>query len=144
MSEHPVMLYDGVCRFCNGALQTVIRHDPEGIVHFAPLQSQYAQQLIQSHPELKGVDSLMLVEEDGRIYVRSEAALGIAKHIGGWWRLLLVFRILPRSLRDWLYDGFARRRYRLFGKHDECLMPTAEIRSRFVDVPQQQRTGNQR
>lgn len=128
------MFFDGVCKFCNGAVQIVLKNDPRGVVHFAPLQSDYGRQFVADHPELAGIDSVIFIEEDGRISVRSDAILRIARRTGGWWRILLVGRLLPRGIRDWLYDAFAKRRYRLFGKHDACLMPSPETRSRFVDV----------
>ena len=130
------MLFDGVCNFCSGAVQMVIRNDPAGVIHFAPLQSGYSRALLAAHPELAGIDSIIFVEEDGRVSVRSDAVLRIASRTGGWWRVLLVARLLPRAVRDWFYDGFANRRYQLFGKRDSCMMPTPEVRSRFVDLVQ--------
>ena len=133
-AEHPVLFFDGVCKFCNGAVQAVLKHDSRGVVRFAPLQSESGRRLFADHPELAGIDSVIFVEEDGRVSARSEAALRVALRVGGWWRILLVGRLLPRAFRDWLYDAFAKRRYRLFGKHDACMIPSPEARSRFVDV----------
>lgn len=133
----PVLLYDGVCGFCNWGVQLALRHDRRRRLRFASLQSDYGRAALARHPELGGIDSVVLLEGSGETesaYARSEAALRVAKYLGGAWRLFLVFRLVPRPLRDLLYDLFARHRYRLFGKHDACLLPSPEVRSRFIDV----------
>jgi len=137
-SGGPVLLYDGVCGFCNHAVQLVLKHDRRGAMRFAAIQSDYARGVIERHPELRGLDTVVLVEGAGgrgeRVYVRSAAALGVARYLGGFWRLFLAARLLPASLRDFLYDQFARRRYRWFGKYDACMLPPPEARSRFLDA----------
>ena len=134
----PVLLYDGVCGFCNGAVQMVLRHDRRGTLRFASLQSDYGLAVAARHPELSGIDSVVFLEtlEGGgeRVFVRSDAALRVVSHLGGAWKLLLVARLVPRRARDFFYDLFARNRYKLFGKYDSCLLPPAEVRSRFIDV----------
>jgi predicted DCC family thiol-disulfide oxidoreductase YuxK len=105
---------------------------------FAPLQGDYARSVITRHPDLRGVDSLVFVEpcgleRDERVFVRSDAALHVVSCIGGLWRVALVAYIIPRVVRDFLYDQFAKRRYRWFGRYETCLLPTAETRSRFLD-----------
>ena len=90
------------------------------------------------HSELNNVDSVVLVErssdtDEERVFIRSDAALRVVAYLGGWWKLLLVFRVLPRPVRDFFYDLFARYRYRLFGKHDSCPLPSPEVRARFID-----------
>ena len=132
-----VVLYDGVCGFCNASVQTILRHDRHGTLLFAALQSEYGEAVIARHPELKSIDSVVLVKESFRgtaeqVFVRSDAALRIAAYLGGWWKLFLVFRAVPRFLRDFLYDLFARHRYRLFGKADSCLLPSPDVISRFI------------
>jgi predicted DCC family thiol-disulfide oxidoreductase YuxK len=134
-----VMLYDGVCGLCNKSVQTILRADKRGTLRFAPLQSEYGKAVIARHARLQDVDSVVLLEKttdgnDERMFVRSDAGLRIASYLGGAWKLLLVFRILPRSLRDFLYDTMARYRYRFFGKHDACLLPPPEVRARFLDT----------
>jgi predicted DCC family thiol-disulfide oxidoreductase YuxK len=137
--SHPVLLYDGLCGFCNQSVQTILRRDRRGAMRFAALQSAYGEAVKARHPELRDVDSVVLVEQtpEGveRVSVRSEAALRVAAYLGGWWKLLLVFRTMPRPLRDFYYDLFARYRYRLFGKYDTCPVPSPEVRSRFIDSP---------
>ncbi|OYT72857.1 MAG: thiol-disulfide oxidoreductase [Chloracidobacterium sp. CP2_5A] len=131
-----VLLYDGVCGFCNWAVQFIIARDKRGTMRFAALQSEYGAQVVTRHPWLATVDSVILIESgaDGaeRIAVRSTAALRVAEYLGGWWRLLTVGYILPTPLRDWLYEVFASWRYRLFGKYDACPMPAPGIRARFL------------
>ena len=133
----PVVLYDGVCGFCNKTVQTIIRHDRRGELRFAALQSDFGRAVIGRHPELAGVDSVVFVDREGggeRVFVRSAAALRLASHLGGLWKLLLAFRVVPAPARDFFYDLFARYRYRLFGKYDTCMLPPPEIRSRFLDA----------
>ena len=133
-----VLLYDGVCGFCNKSVQMILDHDRRGTMLFAALQSDFGESVIGRHPELRGVDSVILVEgtDSGAewVYVRSDAALRVASYLGGFWKLLLAFKILPRPVRDFFYDLFARYRYRLFGKYDSCMLPPPEVRARFIDV----------
>jgi len=115
----------------------ILRRDRRGTMRFAALQSAYGEAVKARHPELAGVDSVVLVErsrdDEERVFIRSDAALRVAAYLGGWWKLLLAFRILPGAARDLFYDLFARHRYKLFGKYDSCLVPSPEVRSRFVD-----------
>ena len=133
----PVLLYDGVCGFCNKSVQLILDHDRRGEMRFAALQSDYGQSVIERHPELRDVDSVVFVESHAggeRIYIRSDAALKVAAYLGGFWKIFLAARVLPRRLRDYLYDLFARNRYKLFGKYDTCMLPPPEVRSRFLDA----------
>ena len=132
----PVLLYDGLCGFCDRTVQFILARDPGGRMHFAPLQGEYARQVLTEHPSLRGIDSLILVEavaEPHTPLVRSDAILAIADYLGWPWRAAIVFRILPAALRDWAYDLFARHRYRLFGRYDACPLPSPDVRARFVD-----------
>ena len=138
MSQPQVLLYDGLCGFCDGTVQFILRHDRKKTLRFATLQGDYAREILARHPELAGVDSLVLVERDAssgseRVSVRSAAALGIAKDLGGAWHLARVIAIIPRFIRDFGYDSFAKIRYRVFGQYDSCPIPTAEQRARFID-----------
>jgi len=133
----PVLLYDGVCGFCNKSVQFILDHDRRGELRFAALQSEYGRAVVERHPELKGVDSVVFVEREAgveRVHVRSEAALRVAAYLGGWWKLFLVARVIPAPVRNFFYDALARYRYRLFGKYDSCMLPPPEVRSRFLDV----------
>jgi predicted DCC family thiol-disulfide oxidoreductase YuxK len=133
----PVLLYDGVCGFCNRSVQLILDHDRRGEMRFAALQSDYGQAVVKRYPELRGVDSVVFVERGAggeRIYVRSEAALKVAAYLGGLWKLFLAAKVIPGRLRDYLYDLFARNRYTFFGKYDTCMLPPPEVRARFLDV----------
>lgn len=133
----PVLLYDGVCGFCNKSVQLILDHDRRGSMRFAALQSDYGQSVIERHPELRGLDTVVFIERQaGRelVYTRSDAALKVASYLGGLWKIFLAAKILPRRLRDFCYDQFARNRYKLFGKYDTCMLPPPEVRSRFLDV----------
>jgi predicted DCC family thiol-disulfide oxidoreductase YuxK len=133
----PVLLYDGVCGFCNKTVQMILDRDPRGEMRFAALQSDYGQAVVGRHPELQGVDSVVYVERVAnveRVYVRSDAALKVASYLGGAWKVFLAARLVPRALRDYFYDLFARNRYRFFGKYDACMLPPPEVRARFLDV----------
>ena len=138
MPDGPVLLYDGLCGFCDGTVQFILKHDRRGTLRFATLQGDFARDVIARHPELAGVDSLVLVEPDPasgneRVYVRSDGALHVARYLGGAWKLARATAIVPRFLRDLAYDGFARIRYRVFGRYDACPIPTPEQRARFID-----------
>ncbi|MDT5155865.1 MAG: hypothetical protein QOH51_222 [Acidobacteriota bacterium] len=133
----PVLLYDGVCGFCNKSVQLILDHDRRGTMRFAALQSDYGLAVIERHPGLRSIDSVVFVESspdaaEERVYVRSSAALKIASYLGGFWKVFIAAKVIPRPVRDYLYDLFARNRYRLFGKYDACMLPPPEVRSRFL------------
>lgn len=132
----PVLLYDGVCGFCNKTVQMILDRDRRGTLRFAALQSDYGRAVVSRHRELEGVDSVVFVEssaEGERVYVRSSAALKVASYLGGIWKVFLFAYVVPRPVRDYLYDLFARNRYRFFGKYDQCMLPPAAARARFLD-----------
>ena len=131
MQNQSVILFDGVCNLCNGAVTFVISRDKKNVFRFAPLQSEAAQQLLQQHGVLKKMDSIVVIEGE-QLFQKSIAALKIAKHFPWYWQWLLVFWIVPRPLRDAVYDVIAKNRYRWFGKQDVCMIPTPELRARFL------------
>jgi len=110
----------------------VLRHDRRRTLRFASLQGAFGNRVRASHPELDRVDSVVWVE-GGRVLVRSDAALRVARYLGGWWRLALLARALPRPLRDAGYDLIARHRHRLGGDGPQCLVPDPAVRDRFLD-----------
>jgi predicted DCC family thiol-disulfide oxidoreductase YuxK len=130
----PVILFDGVCNLCNGFVRFVIARDPDGRFQFGALQSPAARRLLDSF-DLRdaGPDSVVLIE-DGRAWTRSAAALRITRGLSFPWPLAAVFVVVPRPLRDWIYNLVARNRYRWFGKRDVCMVPTPELRARFIDI----------
>jgi predicted DCC family thiol-disulfide oxidoreductase YuxK len=133
----PVLLYDGVCGFCNGAVRTILRFDRRGTLRFAALDSDFARAVIDRHPSLADVDTVVFVDDPGQpeenVSVRSAAGLRVARYLGGPWQVLLVAGLIPARLRDWLYDRFAGIRYRVFGKYDSCPVPAPDVRARFLD-----------
>lgn len=132
-----IVLFDGVCNFCNGSVVFIIKNDTKGYFRFAPLQSETARNLLKKHGvETEGVDSIdsvILIENDN-VFLRSTAALKIAQNLGRPWSLFSTLLVIPSSIRDTFYRLFARFRYRLFGKRDTCMMPTPEIRERFLEL----------
>jgi predicted DCC family thiol-disulfide oxidoreductase YuxK len=131
-SEHPVILFDGVCNLCNHSVAFVIRHDPRGRFRFASLQSPTGQALLRRHGmDAANVFSVILVD-GGRAFSRSPAAIRIAAELSGVWRLGAALWVIPRPVRDWMYEVVARNRYRWFGRRDACMMPTPELRARFL------------
>jgi predicted DCC family thiol-disulfide oxidoreductase YuxK len=132
MPTEPIVLFDGVCNLCNAAIDFIIRHDTAGRYRFASLQSEIGQTLIRQHGGVPGKLESVVLFEDGRRYVKSEAAVRIARHLRGW-RWLAGFRWVPRPLRDAVYDLIGRYRYRWFGRRDTCRVPTPEERGRFLD-----------
>ena len=129
-----VVLFDGECNLCNGAVQFTLKRDRGKRFRFASLQSAAAQRALQECGTAREAlpDSIVLVEGD-KVHVKSTAALRIAKGLGGLWPVLSAFLIVPTPLRDWIYDLIATRRYRWFGKREECMLPTAETRERFLE-----------
>ena len=132
--QQPVLLYDGACGFCNTTIQFILKRDRRGTLAFASLTSAYAARALAAHPELQGTDSMVWLESaDARPLTRSAAALRIAGYLGGAWRLVLIFRVVPRPIRDWVYDLVARHRHRLMRGAPRCVLPPAEARGRFLD-----------
>jgi predicted DCC family thiol-disulfide oxidoreductase YuxK len=134
MSEAPVLLFDGVCNLCNGAVQFIVDHDRTKQIRFASLQSDGGRALLEKHgvavPE--GDPETMLLVENGRVLDRSTAALHVAAHLTFPFWLGRVFLLVPRPLRDLVYGFVARNRYRWFGRTNECRIPTPELRARLV------------
>jgi predicted DCC family thiol-disulfide oxidoreductase YuxK len=132
-TDGPVVLFDGVCNLCSAVVQFAIPRDPRGRLRFAPLQSVAAERLLGGVPPHADPipDSFVLIE-DGRLRLRSSAALRLVRYLAMPWPLLAVFVVVPRPLRDWAYDAVARRRYRWFGVRSACFVPGPEIRARFL------------
>jgi predicted DCC family thiol-disulfide oxidoreductase YuxK len=126
-----IVLFDGVCNFCNGAVNFIIRHDPDKKFRFAPLQSEIGQELQAKHGIGDDIDSIVLVEND-KAYTYSTAGLRVARTMGGIWAFAYVFIIVPAPIRDFFYRTFAKNRYRLFGRQDACMLPTPDVRDRFM------------
>ena len=128
----PILLFDGVCNLCNGVVQFVIRQDPKGKILFASQQSNVGQRLLDQY-NLPDLQSVILIEGD-KVYRNSDAALRLFHHLGGYWAALEVFKVIPSPFRNWVYRLIAGNRYRLFGKRKQCMIPTPEVRKRFLDL----------
>ncbi|HMB91714.1 MAG TPA: thiol-disulfide oxidoreductase DCC family protein [Rhodothermales bacterium] len=132
LQDHALILFDGVCNLCNSSVNFIIDRDPEGYFKFAALQDEAAQPILDRYGlSADYTDSIVLIE-DGQCYRQSDAALRVARHLRGAWPVLHNLVLLPRPLRDALYDWIARNRYRWFGKRDTCRIPTPELRARFL------------
>jgi predicted DCC family thiol-disulfide oxidoreductase YuxK len=132
-SPHPVILFDGVCNLCNRSVQFIIKRDKKKQFLFASLQGKTGGELLKKFDLPANVFNSFILIEGENIYSRSTAALRIAKQLGGGWKLLYGFMILPRFIRDAIYNLIAKNRYKWFGKRDECMIPTPELKERFLD-----------
>jgi predicted DCC family thiol-disulfide oxidoreductase YuxK len=131
-SAAPILLFDGICRFCNQSVQFVIRHDRHGKFKFAALQSSIGQELLKKYTlPTNDFNSLVLVKGNS-CYTKSAAVLQICLGLGGLWRILYLLIVIPQPLRDGIYNLVAKNRYKWFGKHDHCMIPTPEVRKRFL------------
>lgn len=127
-----LVLFDGVCNLCNHSVQFIIRHDPNEKFVFASLQSSFAQEILaRSSIAHQPFDSVVLYKNE-QLYTKSEAALFIAAELTGGWRYLRFLRLVPLKWRNWIYDQIAQRRYRFFGKKESCMLPSPELKRRFL------------
>jgi len=133
--RHALIVYDGVCVLCSGAMRAIAQRDRNGMFQFASAQSPLGRALFV-HYGLDPVafETVLLITE-GRAFGKLDMALEVARALGGPWRLFRVFRLLPRRLQDVAYDLVARNRYRLFGRADTCLLPDASWGGRVIDYP---------
>jgi predicted DCC family thiol-disulfide oxidoreductase YuxK len=127
-----ILLFDGVCNLCNGAVQFVLKHNTDETIKFAALQSEAGQQLLKAHHlPTETLNSLVLIE-DGRAYTESTGALRLARHFGGFWRVLYIMVYVPAPLRDVVYRWVGANRYRWFGQAEACMIPTPALKARFL------------
>lgn len=132
--EHPVILFDGICNLCSSSVQYVITHDPKRVFRFASLQSGFAQQILASQNLSPDTYNSFILFKNNTIYTRSTAALLVAKELTGLVKFLYAFIILPRFIRDAVYNIIAKNRYKWFGKKNECWLPTPELKNLFLDT----------
>jgi predicted DCC family thiol-disulfide oxidoreductase YuxK len=131
-ATHPIVLFDGVCNFCDAYVNFVIDNDRRRYFRFAPLQSDAGARLQRQYGiDPSQLETFVLIER-GNAYLRSTAALKIVRRLGGVYPGLYAAIVVPSPLRDFLYDWFAGRRYRWFGRKDECMVPTADVKDRFL------------
>jgi predicted DCC family thiol-disulfide oxidoreductase YuxK len=131
-AKQPLILFDGVCNLCNASVQFIIRHDPHRKFKFASLRSPVAKEYLKKFNLADQELSSILLIKNGKYYDRSNAALEIARDLKGLWKIFYFFKIIPAPLRNVLYNIIANNRYKLFGKKDVCMIPTPELRSRFI------------
>ncbi|WP_274307575.1 thiol-disulfide oxidoreductase DCC family protein [Solibacillus daqui] len=126
-----IILFDGECSFCDASVQFILTRDTKAVFQFAALQSEIGQALLKKFQVPVDIDSLVLLEGEC-YYLKSTAALRIARQLAGLWKLMFGVILVPRPLRDAVYSYFAKNRYRWFGKKEACMLPTVEQRSRFL------------
>ena len=126
-----IVLFDGDCNFCDKSVQFIIKRDPEGFYKFASLQSEIGQQLLKQHGISADLDSFILMTDE-KWYTKSSAALHVCKNLTGLWKTFYLLFIIPRPIRDFFYHIIAKNRYKWFGKKDHCILPSPEIRKRFL------------
>ncbi len=129
--KQAIILFDGVCNFCNDWVNFIIEQDSKNHFKFTPLQSEIAEKLLAKYNVDKETDSVILIE-DGKAYTYSTAALRIARNLDGIWSLFYNLLLVPKFIRNFFYKILAKYRYKLFGKKDECMIPTPEIRRKFL------------
>ncbi len=129
----PVVLYDGVCALCNWAVRFILAHDARRVFVFAPLQSDVGRRWQDRFGIPRDALDTVILVQDGRVHVRSDAAFRILRQLNTVWGVLLVLRVLPLSFSDLFYNLIARSRYRVFGRYDACPIPSPEDRHRFLD-----------
>ena len=130
--ENPVIMFDGDCNFCDSSVQFILKRDPKEKFYFTALQSGAGQSLLTKHNVSAEIDSMILIENN-RVYYKSAAALRISRHLQGAWKLLYVFIIIPRPIRNIAYNIIAKNRYKWFGKKEEsCMLPPPNVRKRFL------------
>ena len=126
-----IVLFDGECNFCDASVQFILKRDPKGVFKFASLQSEVGQQLLKEYDVPNNMDSIVLIDSDG-YYTKSTAALKIARQLTDFWKYVYIFIIVPKFVRDIVYNIIAKNRYKWFGKKEACMLPTAEQRDRFL------------
>lgn len=130
-ANHPLVLFDGVCNLCNSSVNFIIRKDKKALFRFVPSQSEKGKHLIDKHFRNFDLQTVVLIHND-TTYTKSDAFLKIMNKLGGFWKIFSILWIIPRPVRDFFYDLIARNRYRIFGKKDRCMIPSPEIKKRFI------------
>lgn len=132
-NEGPILLFDGVCNLCSGSVQFVLKRNRKGNVRFASLQSDFGKEILKkSNLPHTYLNSLVLIE-NGKTFVKSDAALRLAKHLDGIWKMGSIFLLIPKFIRNPIYDWIARNRYTWFGEKETCWIPEQKWNDRFLD-----------
>jgi predicted DCC family thiol-disulfide oxidoreductase YuxK len=132
MTPDAVVIFDGVCNLCAFSVKFILEHEADRTLRFTPLQSPAGARLMRKFGFDAGDAKTFVLIAGGKPYVRSDAAIGVSRYLAGAWKVLGVINVIPRPIRDWAYDFIARNRYRWFGRSDTCMVPTPELRARFI------------
>lgn len=131
--HQPLLLFDGVCNLCNNSINYIIKKDTKNVFKFASLQSDVAKKiLLQFDSTNFDLSSIVLVDHD-KLYFKSTAILKAGKHLGGIYKICYFFIVIPRPIRDLIYDYIAKNRYKWYGKKESCMIPTPELKEKFID-----------
>jgi len=129
-----LILFDGVCNLCNSSINYVIKHDDDDVFMFAPLQGKAGKKLVNNFKlDTSKTDSILLYSEKKGLKIKSSAAIVIASKLGFPRNILIIFYIIPPFIRNWVYDYIAKNRYNWYGKKDTCMIPTTELKSKFLE-----------
>lgn len=133
MEDSLIILFDGICNFCNSAVNFVIKNDRKSSIKFATLQSEIADRLLEKYSFSKeGLRTFFFIE-NGKVYTSSTAAIRVCRYLGGLWPLMIGFIIVPKFIRDGIYNWVSKNRYKWFGKREECMIPSPEVKMRFLN-----------
>jgi len=127
-----IILFDGVCNLCNSSVQFILKRDPAGKFKFAPLQGETGQRLLKKHGISTDINSIVLIEHE-KVFIKSNAAIRVGRQLTGAWKMASAFNIIPRFIRDFLYDIVANNRYKWFGKTESCILPSPKWKNRFLE-----------
>ncbi len=133
ISDHYIVLFDGVCNLCNSSVQFIIKRDKKKQFLFASLQGKFGQEFLKKNNLPADNFNSFILLEDEKIFIRSSGALRMLKHLGGGLSLLYGFIIVPKFVRDAVYNLIAKNRYKWFGKKEECWLPTPDLKARFLN-----------
>ena len=128
-----VILFDGYCNLCNSQVNSILRFDSKKIFYFSNLDSSFSKKVIKENKVESLEGKTIILYHNNKIIIKSNAAIKIAYLLGGFFKIFIIFKILPNFVRDWIYDVISRNRYRWFGKSDSCYIPKKEILDRFIN-----------
>lgn len=132
MKNKNIIIFDGICNFCNKSVNFIIKRDTKVHFLFTPIQSDVAKEIMHKYDlNSKDIDSIILIKDD-RYFTKSDAILEILKDLSGYWFLFRIFKIVPKIMRDYLYNFISKNRYKFFGKKNSCMLPTKDLKKRFL------------
>lgn len=129
-----IILFDGVCNLCNASVQWVLKHDHKNLFHFAALQSEYGALVLKRFGLEPGALDTVVLADETRVFTQSDAAIEVARRLGGFWALIVVFKVVPRPIRNAVYRWVSSNRYRWFGRQEKCLLPRPEWKDKFLSA----------